>query len=158
MVARVKRVPQRRAQSGMTLVELVVVITIMTILSLVILPLNRNTARRYKEKELRADLQMMRDAIDRYKEVTDRGLIKIKLGSDGYPPTLETLVEGVEVNGQRIKFLRAIPRDPMTGAADWGLRSNQDDADSESWDGESVYDVYSTSQGTAMDGSKYKDW
>jgi general secretion pathway protein G len=108
--------------------------------------------------ELRKDLWEMRDAIDRYKDLTDRGGIQTKADSQGYPPDLETLVKGVDVQGKKTRFLRRIPIDPMTGTTEWGLRSMQDDPDSDSWGGQSVFDVCTKSQGTALDGTKYKDW
>ena len=101
---------------------------------------------------------MMRDAIDRYKDAADRGSFQIKVGSEGYPPDLDTLVKGVDANGKKIKFLRHIPVDPMTGKDEWGLRSMQDEASSDSWGGQNVFDVYTKSEGTALDGTKYKDW
>ena len=122
------------------------------------LPLARLTIKREKEKELRFDLWQMRDAIDRYKDVADRGAIQIKLGSQGYPPDLDTLVNGVDIAGKKVRFLRKIPVDPMTGKAEWGLRAVQDDPDSDSWSGDDVFDVYSKSLGTALDGTKYKEW
>jgi general secretion pathway protein G len=149
---------KRRSQRGLSLVELIVAITIMGILAGAALPLARLTVRRDKERELRRDLWELRDAIDRYKDVTDRGLIQIKLGSDGYPPDLETLVQGVDVQGKKVRFLRRIPVDPMTGKNEWGMRSMTDDPESDSWGGQSVFDVFSKSDGTAIDGTKYKDW
>jgi len=100
----------------------------------------------------------MRDAIDRYKDASERGAFQIKVGSEGYPPDLETLVKGVDVAGKKVRFLRKIPVDPMTGRSEWGMRSVQDDAASESWGGQNVFDVYSKSEGAALDGTKYKDW
>jgi len=100
----------------------------------------------------------MRDAIDRYKDAADRGAFQTKVGSEKYPPDLETLVSGVDVNGKKVKFLRRIPIDPMTSKPDWGLRAMQDDPDSDSWSGDDVFDVYTKSQDTALDGTKYKDW
>ncbi len=100
----------------------------------------------------------MRDGIDRYKDAADRGAFQIKVGSEGYPPDLDTLVNGVDVGGKKLKFLRRIPTDPMTGGTDWGMRSMQDDPTSDSWDGNNVFDVYTKSNGTALDGTKYKDW
>ena len=147
-----------KRQSGMTLVELVVTIAIMAILAAAVLPISRTVAKREREKELRADLSQMRDAIDRYKDYADRGVFMIKLDSQGYPPTLDELVKGVDINGKKIKFLRRIPVDPMTHTKDWGMRSMQDDPSAESWGGQSVFDVYSKSEGTALDGTKYKDW
>ena len=142
----------------MTLVELIVAIAIMAILATMVLPISRNVVKREREKELRADLWQMRDAIDRYKDAADRGLFQIKLDSNGYPPDLDELVKGVDVGGKKIRFLRHIPVDPMTHSTEWGLRSMQDDPDSDSWGGQSVFDVYTKSDGTALDGTKYKDW
>jgi general secretion pathway protein G len=142
----------------MTLVELIVAIAIMAILATGVLPITRNIVKREREKELRADLWQMRDAIDRYKDAADRGLFQIKLDSNGYPPDLDELVKGVDVGGKKIKFLRRIPMDPMTHSKEWGYRSMQDDPDSDSWGGQAVFDVYTKSEGTALDGTKYKDW
>jgi general secretion pathway protein G len=149
---------RQRRQLGMTLVELVIAITIMSILAICVIPVTRTVVKREREKELRAALQQMRDAIDRYKDYADRGMFQIKLDSRGYPPTLDELVKGVDINGKRIKFLRKIPEDPMTGNADWGLRSMQDDPDSTAWGGQAVFDVYSKSTGTALNGTKYSEW
>jgi general secretion pathway protein G len=145
-------------QRGMTLVELVVAIAIMAILATTVLPVTRTVVKRERERELRRDLWMMRDAIDRYKDAADRGAFQIKLGSEGYPPDLETLVKGVDVGGKKLKFLRHIPVDPMTHSPEWGLRSMQDDPKSESWGGQGVFDVYSKSTGEALDGTKYSEW
>lgn len=145
-------------QNGMTLVELIVAIAIMAILACGVLPITRTVVKREREKELRAALWQMRDAIDRYKDAADRGAFQIKLGSEGYPPDLDTLVKGVDVNGKKIRFLRHIPVDPMTHGTDWGLRSMQDDPTSDSWGGQSVFDVYTKSEGAALDGTKYSDW
>jgi general secretion pathway protein G len=142
----------------MTLVELIAAIMILMVLTGMALPLTRLTIKRTKERELRRDLWMMRDAIDRYKDAADRGAFQIKLGSEGYPPDLETLVKGVDVGGKKVRFLRKIPTDPMTNNTDWGMRSMQDDPDSESFGGQSVFDVFTKSQGTGLDGTKYKDW
>ena len=114
--------------------------------------------KREREKELRAALWQMRDAIDRYKDYADRGAFQIKLGSEGYPPDLDELVKGVDVNGKKIRFLRHVPMDPMTHTTEWGMRSMQDDPTSDSWGGQAVFDVYTKSQGTALDGTKYADW
>ena len=130
----------------------------MVILTTMALPLARVTIKREQERELRYDLWMMRDAVDRYKDAADRGGFQVKVGTEGYPPDLETLVKGVDSNGKKIKFLRRIPRDPMTGKDEWGLRSMQDDPASDSWGGQNVFDVYTKSEGTALDGTKYKDW
>jgi general secretion pathway protein G len=151
--------PFRKArQGGFTLIEMIVAITILMILTGAALPLARVRIQREKERELRRDLWDMRDAIDRYKNAADRGLFQIKLGSEGYPPDLDTLVKGVDVGGKKVRFLRQIPVDPMTGKAEWGMRSMQDDPDSDSWGGQNVFDVFSKSEGTALDGTKYKTW
>ena len=147
-----------RSQRGLSLVELIVAITIMAILATAALPLARLSVRRDKERELRRDLWEMRDAIDRYKDAADRGLFQTKLGSEGYPPDLDTLVQGVDISGKKVRFLRRIPVDPMTGKNEWGMRSMQDDPDSSSFGGQSVFDVYTKSEDTALDGTKYKDW
>jgi len=139
--------------------ELIVAAAIMSILTMMALPLARITIQREKEKELRRALWDMRDAIDRYKDAADRNMFQTKLDSQGYPPDLDELVKGVEAQGgKKIRFLRSIPVDPMTKSKEWGLRSMQDDPDSDSWGGQSVFDVYSKSQGDALDGTKYKDW
>jgi len=148
----------RRSQRGLTLVELIVAMTIMAILAIAVLPMARLTVRREKERELRRDLWEMRDAIDRYKDAADRGMFQTKLGTEGYPPDLDTLVTGVDVGGKKVRFLRRIPVDPMTGKNEWGMRSMTDDPDSDSWGGNDVFDVFSKSEGTAIDGTKYKDW
>jgi general secretion pathway protein G len=147
-----------RPQRGFTLIELIVATAIMIILVGAAFPIARNAAAREREHELRQDLWMMRDAIDRYKDAADRGAFQIKVDSGGYPPDLDTLVSGVDVGGKKLKFLRRIPVDPMTKTTEWGLRSMQDDKDSTSWGGQSVFDVYSKSDATALDGTKYKDW
>jgi len=150
---------------GYTFVELVVVTAVLLILASAILPLARVTIQRQREGELRRVLREMRTAIDGYKDAVDAGLIggtDVRVGSEGYPPDLETLVEGVSVvndqSGRKLKFLRRIPVDPLRGEADWGLRSYQDRSDSTSWGGQNVYDVYSKSDGTALDGTRYREW
>src|SRR5713226_3883625 len=156
-----KRRQSTIAQAGMTLLELIIACSILLVLASAALPMARVTVRRQKETELRRDLREIRTAIDRYKDMADRNLIRVELGSEGYPPDLETLVKGVQLgasNDRRIRFLRRIPVDPTTGRADWGLRAIQDDPDSMSWGGKNVFDVYSKSQGTALDGTKYSDW
>jgi general secretion pathway protein G len=147
-----------QSAKGFTLIELIVATAILALLTTMALPLARLTIKREKEKELRFDLWQMRDAIDRYKDVADRGAIQIKLGSQGYPPDLDTLMNGIDIGGKKVRFLRRIPVDPMTGKAEWGLRAVQDDPDSDSWSGDDVFDVYSKSGGTALDGTKYKEW
>jgi general secretion pathway protein G len=142
----------------MTLVELIVAIAIMAILATGVLPITRTVVKREREKELRAALWMMRDAIDRYKDAADRGAFMLKLDSGGYPPDLDELVKGVDVQGKKIKFLRHVPMDPMTHSTEWGMRSMQDDPTSDSWGGQAVFDVYTKSPGTALDGTKYSDW
>jgi general secretion pathway protein G len=148
----------RPSESGLTLVELIITVAIVGILSCAALPVARFQVKRTKERELRRDLWEMRDAIDRYKDAADRGGMKIKADSQGYPPDLQTLVDGVEVQDKKVRFLRAIPVDPMTKSTDWGMRSNQDDADSDSWGGQNVFDVHSKSNNTALDGTKYNTW
>lgn len=147
------------SQRGFTLMELMVATMILSILTLMALPMARVTIQREKEKRLRDALWEMRDAIDRYKDAADRGAFQAKLDSQGYPPTLDELVKGVEIQGgKKVRFLRSIPEDPMTNSKEWGMRSMQDDPDSDSWGGQSVFDVYTKSEGTALDGTKYKDW
>ncbi len=143
---------------GLTLVELIIAIAILLILTGAALPLARVQIQRQREKDLRRALWEMRDAIDRYKDAADRGAFQIKVGTEGYPPDLETLVEGVDVQGKKVRFLRRIPLDPMTGGTEWGLRSMQDDPDSRSWGGQNVFDVYTKSEGEALDGTKYQEW
>ncbi len=151
-------VPRRQGEAGLTLVELIVATFILSILAVVALPVARFEMKRQNERQLRYDLWMMRDAIDKYKDAADRGAFQTKVDSQNYPPDLETLVNGVDVQSKKVKFLRKIPVDPMTGKAEWGLRSMQDDPDSDSFGGQSVFDVYSKSQGTALDGTKYATW
>ena len=149
------------AQKGFTLAEMVVTCAVMLILASVVFPTARVTERRMKETELKAALREMRYAIDDYKRYSDAGLIPVDMGTDGYPKELEDLVEGVDIVGQidkKVKFLRSIPRDPMTGEAEWGLRSIQDEPDSDSWGGENVYDVYSLSGGVGLNGVPYREW
>jgi len=148
-----------RTVRGFTLIELIVATAILSILTLMALPLARVTVQRQKEKQLRQALWDMRDAIDRYKDAADRQMFQTKVDSQGYPPDLETLVKGVEAQGgKKYRFLRSIPTDPMTNSKEWGLRSMQDDPDSDSWGGQSVFDVYTKSEGQGLDGTKYKDW
>jgi general secretion pathway protein G len=149
---------RRHRERGLTLVELIVAIAILAILAGAAVPLARTTVRRTKERELRRDLWEMRDAIDRYKDAADRGAFQIKVGTEGYPPDLETLVKGIDSNGKKLRFLRRIPVDPMTGNTEWGMRSMQDEPDSTSWGGQNVFDVYTKAPGTALDGTKYSEW
>jgi general secretion pathway protein G len=146
-----------RSQSGFTLIELIVATAIMVILLGAAFPLARSAVQREREHELHQDVWMIRDAIDRYKDAADRGAFQIKVGSEGYPPDLDTLVTGVDVAGKKLRFLRRVPLDPMT-KQEWGLRSMQDEKDSTSWGGQNVFDVYTKSEQTALDGTKYKDW
>ncbi|MBZ5664246.1 MAG: type II secretion system GspH family protein [Acidobacteriia bacterium] len=148
----------RRRQQGFTLIELIVATMILAILVGAAVPIAKNAVARDRERELRIRLWMIRDGIDRYKDAADRGAFQIKVGSEGYPPDLDTLVTGVDVAGKKMKFLRSIPVDPMTGSKEWGMRSMQDDKDSDSWGGQNVFDVYSKTDKTALDGTKYKDW
>lgn len=153
------RPPRRRG--GFTLTELIVAFTIMSVLTLAALPVAKVTIQRQREVELHRALREIRDAIDRYKLASDQNLIEKKLDTEGYPSDLQTLVDGVSLLNtvdKKIKFLRRIPKDPMTGTTDWGLRSYQDDPDSTSWGGQNVFDVFTKGQGTALDGTKYSDW
>ena len=152
------RLPAQR-QTGVTLLEMIVVITILLIMMGAAVPVLKVSVRRQREVELRRDLWEMRAAIDRYKDAADKNAFQQKLGSEGYPPDMDTLVNGVEVaGGKKLRFLRRIPVDPMTGNTDWGLRSMQDDPQSDSWGGQNVFDVYTKSTGVGLDGTKYKDW
>ena len=162
------RTLRRRVQSsaGVTFVELLVVATILATLAAVAMPLVQVTVQRQREVELRRSLREMRDAIDRFKDAVDSGAIpatELKPNNEGYPPDLETLVEGVEVandaTGRRLRFgLRRIPTDPMTDSTEWGLRSYQDKPDATTWGRQNVFDVYSKSEATALNGTRYKDW
>jgi general secretion pathway protein G len=164
--ARAPRPEARHAwQQGYTFIELLVVATILLILASAAMPLTRVTIQRTKEAELRRVLREMRTAIDKFKDAVDAGLISnldLRAGSEGYPPNLETLVEGVTVandaSGRKLKFLRRIPIDPLTGEAEWGMRAYQDRPDARSWGGQNVFDVYSLAEGTGLDGTKYRDW
>jgi len=155
---RLKRQSLRSSEAGLTLMELIIVVTMLAILASAAVPIAKFQVKRTKERELRRDLWEMRDAIDKYKDVADKGLIQTKADSINYPPDLQTLVDGVDVQTKKMRFLRKIPTDPMTGNTDWGLRSNQDDADSDSFGGQNVFDVHSKSTGTALDGTKYSTW
>ena len=151
----------RAAESGVTLVELIIVITLMSILASAAVPLVRFQVKRTKERQLRSDLWDMRRAIDAYKDAADLGGMSAtnnKPDAMNYPPDLDTLVNGVDIQDKHVRFLRAIPVDPMTKQKEWGLRSNQDEPDSDSFGGQNVFDVYSKSTGTALDGSKYNTW
>lgn len=150
-----------KPEHGFTLVELVAAMAIMMLLASAALPLERMHAQRLKEVQLREDLREIRTAIDRYKDFSDQGLIPVEPDTFGYPPDLDTLVKGVPVKGShdlRYRFLRKIPVDPMTATADWGMRSMQDDPDSTDWGGQNVFDVYSKSTATALDGTLYSSW
>ena len=155
----------RAGQAGYSLIELLAVTVVLLVLASAVMPLAKVTVQRAREAELRRSLREMRTAIDRYKDAADLQQIAatdLKTGAEGYPPTLEVLVEGVRANGdasgRKLKFLRRIPIDPMTRSQEWGMRSYQDDADSTSWGGQNVYDVYTQSGGIALDGTKYVDW
>lgn len=163
---------------GFTLVEMLVTLTILAILAVAVIPIAKTAIKREKEIELRRNLRIIREALDAYKKLADEKLIELEEEQEGYPPDLETLVKGVEVKADQaqsqiplgkppaksnsekkiVKFLRRIPGDPMTGSIEWGLRSYQDEPDADDWGGENVYDVYTKSPGTALDGTKYKDW
>lgn len=150
---------------GFTFIELLIVSTILIILASAVMPLAKVANQRQKEAELRRSLREMRTAIDKFKDAVDMGLIpatELRTGSEGYPPDLETLVEGVTVandaSGRKLKFLRRIPIDPFTNSSDWGRRAYQDRPDSFAWGGQNVYDVYTKSTGIALDGTKYRDW
>lgn len=154
-----------RSERGFSFVEMIVVTIIILILASAVMPLAKVTSQRQREAELRRALRELRTGIDRFKDSVDNQLIattELRPGSEGYPADLETLVEGVpaanDASGRKLKFLRRIPIDPMRGDTEWGMRSYQDKADATSWGGQNVYDVYTTSEGTALDGSKYKDW
>lgn len=153
------------AQDGYTFIELLVVSTMLIVLASAILPMAKVTMQRMREAELRRSLREMRTAIDKFKDAADLGQIgatDLKAGAENYPADLDTLVNGVSATndqtGRKLKFLRRVPIDPMTKSMEWGLRSYQDEPTSTKWGGQSVFDVHTTSDGTALDGTKYKDW
>lgn len=155
----------RRPENGYTFVELLVVVTILLVLASAVMPLAQVVSQRQREAELRRSLREMRTALDQFKNAVDQGRIpttELEPGSEGYPPDLETLVEGIsaanDASGRKLKFLRRVPVDPMTGSTEWGLRSYQDSPTSQSWGGQNVFDVYTKFNGTALDGTKYQDW
>lgn len=156
----------RSRAGGFTLAEMIITLSLLAILALSALPLGKMAAKHGKEIELQRALRLVREAIDAYKKLADEKKITFDKDTEGYPPTLETLVEGVETQEQRegktekrlVKFLRRIPKDPMTNSFDWGLRSYQDDPDSDNWGEENVYDIYTKSQALALDGTRYRDW
>jgi len=146
---------------GFTLIELIATVAIIAILVGLALPLATNSVKRERERELRQDLREMRIAIDKFKEASDRGDIEVPTDTEGYPQTLDQLVDGVQLIGQagkNVKFLRRIPVDPMTNSTDWGMRSYQDEPDALTWGGQNVFDIYTKSTGTAFDGTHYRDW
>jgi general secretion pathway protein G len=155
----------KSCQRGFTFLELIIVTAILMVLAATIMPMTQVTAQRQREIELRRALREMRTAIDKFKDAVDQGQIpttELEPGNEGYPPDLETLVNGVSVandaSGRKLKFLRKIPIDPMTNTTEWGKRAYQDRPDSQSWGGKNVFDVYTTFQGTGLDGTKYRDW
>jgi general secretion pathway protein G len=164
-VADIRRWISKTRRDGYTFVELLIVVTVLMVLASAVLPLAQVTSQRQREVELRRNLREIRTAIDKFKDAVDTGLIpttELRPDNEGYPPDLETLVEGVAIandaTGRKLKFLRRIPLDPMTNDTEWGLRSYQDKPDSTSWGGQNVFDVYTKAQGTGLDGTKYRDW
>jgi general secretion pathway protein G len=153
-----------RGERGYSFIELLVVTTILLILAATVMPLAEVTAQRQREVELRRALREMRTAIDRFKDAADLGQIpqtRLEAENQNYPPDLETLVDGIDLGdavGTKLKFLRRVPIDPMTNTTEWGMRSYQDDSDGSSWGGENVFDVFTTSEATALDGTRYRDW
>ena len=148
----------RPGEAGVTLIELIIVVTMVGILATAAIPVAKFQVKRTKERELKRDLWEMRTAIDAYKDAADKGGIQTKADSNNYPPDLQTLVDGVDISSKHVRFLRRIPVDPMTNSNDWGLRSNQDDPDADDFGGQNVFDVYSKSQGTSISGEKYSTW
>jgi general secretion pathway protein G len=152
---------RRRSERGVTLLELIIATSILLVLATAALPVVRFSVQRKKEAQLHKALRDIRNAIDSYKDYADRNLIRVEVGSEGYPPDLETLVKPIQIGAgsdRKVRFLRRIPVDPMAGRAEWNLQSVQDDPDSTSWGGKNVFDVHSKSQGTALDGTRYSDW
>lgn len=154
-----------RRTAGYSFIEITIVVAIIAILASAIMPLAKVTSQRQREAELRRSLREIRTAIDKFKDAVDQQKIaatQLAPGSEGYPPTLDTLVEGVPIpndkTGRRLKFLRRVPLDPMTRTTEWGRRSYQDAPDATAWGGQNVFDVYTTYDGTALDGTKYRDW
>jgi len=154
-----------RRESGYTFIELLIVSTMLIVLASAIMPLTKVTMQRMREVELRRALREMRIAIDKFKDAADLGQIgatDLKAGAENYPPDLDTLVKGVSAandqTGRKLKFLRRVPVDPITKSMEWGLRSYQDEPGTTRWGGQDVFDVHTTSDGTALDGTKYKDW
>jgi general secretion pathway protein G len=149
---------RKPGERGVSFIELIIAVAILGILAAAAVPIARFQVKRQKERDLHYALWQMREAIDKYKDAADKGAIMTKVDSQNYPPDLDTLVKGVDIQGKKVKFLRRIPIDPMTGNAEWGLRSMQDDPNSDTFGGQSVFDVYSKSTGTALNGTKYADW
>jgi len=154
-----------RSERGYTFIEVIVVSAILLILASAVMPLAQVTAQRQREAELHRSLREIRTALDKFKDAVDNQQIsqtELEPGNEGYPPDLETLVEGVtaanDASGRKLKYLRRIPIDPMTNSMEWGLRSYQDKPDSTTWGGKNVFDVYTKSSATALDGTKYRDW
>ena len=164
MTSKIKKSPRlkKTSERGLTLVELIVAFTILSLLTTMAVPLARYRVRRDQERNLRLALDQIRKAIDDYKDASNAGKIEVKLGTDGYPESLDLLVQGVKLlqsaDGKKLKFLRRIPIDPMTNTTDWGKRSTQDDTDSQSWGGQNIFDVYTKSMDRARDGTPYSSW